>query len=203
MCWTLNHQNIIEIAHGHISLSLLCRVLFVGHSAQTLPSVRRYSAKKSRRHGAGVTETTSLPCVLGDTRQRSYLCRVSPNTLGKEVTLCRVSASQHSTKNPSAGPFVRFFAECSIWHSAKHASLPSARATTLGKEPIPVPRSWVFAECYGPDTRQSPSLPSVTLGKVTSTHLFICFLFHPNKQKIHHRYHHIYHIYTSQISSQT
>jgi hypothetical protein len=21
MCWTLNHQNIIEMAHGHISLS--------------------------------------------------------------------------------------------------------------------------------------------------------------------------------------
>jgi hypothetical protein len=23
MCWTLNHQNIIEMAQGHISLSLL------------------------------------------------------------------------------------------------------------------------------------------------------------------------------------
>jgi hypothetical protein len=32
-------------------------------------------------------------------------------------------------------------------------SLPSARATTLGKEPIPVPRSSFFAECYSPDTR--------------------------------------------------
>jgi hypothetical protein len=38
--------------------------------AQTLPSARQYSAKKSRRHGAGVTETASLPSVLGDTRQR-------------------------------------------------------------------------------------------------------------------------------------
>jgi hypothetical protein len=72
----------------------------------------------------------------------------------------------------------------------------SVRATTLGKEPIPVPRSWFFAECYDPDTRQSTSLPSVTLGKVTSTHLFyLFFLFYPNKQKIFHRYH----IYTSQI----
>ena len=90
-------------------------------------------------------------------------------TLGKELTfaecllihstkklhLCRVSTDLHSTKDPPAGPFVRFFAECSVWHSAKRASLPSARATTLGKESIPVPRSWFFAECYGLDTRQS------------------------------------------------
>jgi hypothetical protein len=133
-------------------------------------------------------------------------------TLGKGVTfaecllihsanklpLCRVSAVQHSTKNPSAGPHVRFFAECFIWHSAKRVSLPSARATTLGKEPIPVPRSWFFVECYGPDTRQSTSLSSVTLGKVTSTHLFICFSYSIQTNKryiidityIHHRYHH-------------
>jgi hypothetical protein len=25
MCWTLNHQNIIEIAQGHISLSVSCK----------------------------------------------------------------------------------------------------------------------------------------------------------------------------------
>jgi hypothetical protein len=161
-----------------------------GTSAKTLPSAKRYSAKKSGCHDAGVTKTTSLPSVLGDTRQISYLCRVSTD--------------QHSAKNPPAGPFVRFFDECSVWHSAKRASLPSARATILGKEAILVPRYWFFAECYGPDTRQTPSLPSVTLSKVTSTHLFyLFFLFHPNKKKIHHRYHHIYHIYTSQISSQT
>jgi hypothetical protein len=164
---------------------LLCRVLFFRHSTKTLPSARRYSAKKSGCHGAGVTETTSLPSVLGDTRQRSYLCRVSTD--------------QHSAKNLPTGPFVRFFVEFSAWHSAKRASLSSARASTLGKEAIPVPRYWFFAECYGPDTRQILSLPSVTLGKVTSTHLFyLFFLFHPNKQKIHHKYNHIYHIYTSQ-----
>jgi hypothetical protein len=161
-----------------------------------LLSARPYSAKKSRRHGAGVTETAFLLSVLGDTRQRSYLCRVSPNTLGTEVTLCRVSPGQHSAKDPSVGPHVRFFVECCIGHSAKRTSLSSAIATALGKEPIPMPRSWFFAECYGPNTRQSTSLPSVTLSKVTSTHLFfLFFLFHPNKQKIFHRYH----IYTSHI----
>jgi hypothetical protein len=166
----------------------------------------------SRRRGDG---DGALPSVLGDTRQRSYLCRVSPNTLGIEVTPCRVSAGQHSAKNPSAGPHVRFFDECFIWHSTKRASLPSARATTLNKEPIPVPRSWFFAECYGPDTRQSPSLPSVTLGKVISTHLFyLFFLFIQTNKRyiidityIHHRHKYptqtlIYKFSTQTISTQ-
>jgi hypothetical protein len=71
----------------------------------------------------------------------------------KKLPLCRVSTYLHSAKDPPAGPFVRFFAECSVWHSAKLASLASARATTLGKEAILVPRYCVSAECYGPDTR--------------------------------------------------
>jgi hypothetical protein len=77
-------------------------------------------------------------------------------------------------------------------------SLPSVRDITLGKESIPVPRYWFFAECYGLDTRQSASLPSVTLGKVTSRDLFICFpysiqtnkIYHIYITYIHHRYHH-------------
>jgi hypothetical protein len=118
--------------------------------------------------GKGVT---FVECLPNSTRQRIHLCRVPPGTLGKE------SAKE--------GPHVRSFAEYLVWHSAKCASLPSARAITLGKEPIPVPRSWFFAECYDSDTRQSTSLPSVTLGKVTSRYLFYLFsLFHPNKQKI-------------------
>jgi hypothetical protein len=134
-------------------------------------------------------------------------------TLGKEVTfaecllihsakklpLCRVSTDLHSAKDPPMDPFVRFFVECSMRHSAKFASLPSARATTLGKEALPMPRYWSSAECYGPDTRQSTSLLSVTLGKVTSIHLFyLFFLFNPNKQKIPH-IHHIDHIYITYI----
>jgi hypothetical protein len=68
------------------------------------------------------------------------------------------------------------------------ASLPSAKATALGKETIPVPRYWYFAECYDPDTRQRPSLPSVTLDKVTSIHLFICFLYSIQTNKRYHIY---------------
>jgi hypothetical protein len=50
-----------------------------------------------------------------------------------------------------------------------------------------VHRCAFFAECYDLDTRQSTSLPNVTLGKVTSIPPFYLFLiFHPNKQKISH-----------------
>jgi hypothetical protein len=119
--------------------------------------------------------------------------------LAKKVPLCRVSADQHLAKDPSADTFVSFFAECSLWHSTKRVSLPSVRANTLDKEAIPVPRYWYFAECYDPDTRQRPSLPSVTLGKVPSIHFFyLFFIFHPNKQKISY-IHHKYHIYITNI----
>jgi hypothetical protein len=109
-------------------------------------------------------------------------------------------------KESVSGSHVRFFAECCVGHSAKRASLPSAKATALGKEPIPVSRSWFFVECYGPDTWQSTSLPSVTLGKVTSTHLLICFSYSIQTNKryitdityIHHSYHHR-HKYPTQI----
>src|SRR6187455_1557823 len=125
-------------------------------------------------------------CLPGSTRQSRLLCRVPVGTLGKEPS--------------REGPHVRLFAECPHWHSAKPTSLPSASDITLGKEPKPVPRSVLFAECYDLDTRQRASLPSVTLGKVTNIYLFyLFFVFHPHKHKISH----IYHIYTSQISSQT
>jgi hypothetical protein len=126
-----------------------------------------------------------LSSVLGGTRQRVFLVAECP-------------PAQHSATRPPAGPFVSFFTKCSRMHSAKLSSLPSARTTTLAKEALPVPRCSFFAECYGPDTRQRTSLPSVTLGKVTNIPLFYLFLlFPPNKQKIshnHYRYH-IYHIF--------
>jgi hypothetical protein len=132
-----------------------------------------------------VTETTPMPSVLGDTRQRNYLYRQLANTLGKKITSLPSVHKPALGKGSTSGPFVSFFAECSRRHSAKLASLPSARATTLGKEALPVPRRSFSTECYGPDTRQSTSLLSVTLGKVTSLHIFNLFLlFHPNKHKI-------------------
>jgi hypothetical protein len=90
-------------------------------------------------------------------------------TLGKKITfaecirwhsvksfpLCRVPTSLALGNESTGGPFVSFFAECSRRHSAKLASLPSTRVTTLGKEALLVPRCSFFAECYDPDTRQS------------------------------------------------
>jgi hypothetical protein len=77
-----------------------------------------------------VTETASLPSVRGDTRQRSYLCRVS--------------SGQHSAKNPPAGSPCQVL--CRVLeplHSAKNlyrclglSSLPSAMVLTLGKAPL-------------------------------------------------------------------
>jgi hypothetical protein len=126
---------------------------------------------------------------------------VSPNTLGKKVTSlseCLPTCTQQKIRQRVSLSGSLPSALCGTRQSG--ASLPSARATTLGKEAIPVPRYCFSAECYDPDTRQSTSLPSVTLDKVTSIHLFyLFFLFHPNKQKIPH-IHYKYHIYTSQIS---
>jgi hypothetical protein len=91
------------------------------------------------------------------------------------------------------GHFVSFFAECARRHSAKVASLPSARAVALSKEDLPVPRCFFFAECYDIDTQQNTSWLSVTLNKVTSIPLFICFCY---SLQINKRYI----TYTSQIS---
>jgi hypothetical protein len=166
--------------------SLFCRVLFwaLGIDFVECQAVLGKEKPSSRRQSDG--DGAFAECI----RRHS----------AKRYLLCRVSADYHSANDPSVGPFVSFFVECSLWHSAKRVSLPSVRSTTLDKEAIPVLRYWYFVECYDPDTRQSTSWSSVTLGKVTSTHLFyLFFLFYPKKQKIHHRYH----IYTSQISSLT
>jgi hypothetical protein len=122
--------------------SCLCRVLFLGHSPKVFAECQRALGKEKQPLRRWVTETETLPSVPCDTRQRS--------------SLCRVSAWQHSTKNlPEGSPLSDTLPSASLWHSAKRASLPSAKATTLDKEPVPVPRSWFFAECYGSDTRQS------------------------------------------------
>jgi hypothetical protein len=170
--------------------------------------------KEKRPLRRRVTETAALPSVNGDTRQRSYLCRVSSRRhSAKRPSLLSASWDTRQRARQGGSPCqalyrvsqvalgkADLFAECPKWHSAKPTSLPSARDITLGKEPKPVPRSVLFAECYDPDTRQRAFLPSVTLGKVTSIYLFyLFFVFHSHKHKISH----IYHIYTSQISSQT
>jgi hypothetical protein len=148
--------------------SLLCRVLFLRHSAKRFAECQGALGKEKQPLRRQVTETASLPSVPGDTRQRSTFAKCLPDSTRQRIR--------------QRGPHVRYFAECFVWHSVKRASLPSVRGTTLGKEPIPVPRSWFFAECYGSDTRQSDQY---------TPFLFVFRI--PSKQKIFHRYH----IYTS------
>jgi hypothetical protein len=144
-----------------------------------------YFFSGTRQRKAAVTATGDGDGVFAECPRRHS---------ANKLTLSSVGLTALDKESTRGVPPVRYFVECLLWHSTKRGSLPSARATTLGKEPISVPTSWFFAECYGSDTRQSTSLSSVTLGKVTSRHLFYLFsLFHPNKQKIFHRYH----IYTS------
>jgi hypothetical protein len=136
------------------------------HSTSAKPS---FPSTFYRALGKDFTECQG---VLGKEKPPSQrLCRVSPNTLGKGVTFAECLPASTRQRICQRVPM--------------SGSLPSARATTLGKEPISVPKSWFFAECYGPDTRQSDQY----------TPFYLFFLFHPNKRKIFHRYH----IYTSQI----
>jgi hypothetical protein len=66
------------------SQSLLCRVLFLGHSAKRFAECQTALGKEKQQLRRWVMETASLP---SDTRQRCYLCRVL--------------SVRHSTKNPS------------------------------------------------------------------------------------------------------
>jgi hypothetical protein len=124
--------------------SLLCRVLFLGHSAKRFAECQTALDKEKQPLRRRVTETASLPSVPGDTRQRSYLCRVSaPQHSAKNppervpmsgslssamhgtrhsVPLCRVSETLHSAKN--------------LYRCPGLSSLPSAMVLTLSKEPL-------------------------------------------------------------------
>jgi hypothetical protein len=87
-------------------------------------------SKEKRSSRRRVTETTPLLSVLGDTRQRSYLCRVSPRTLGKVVTSLSSVSSLHLATGPPAEPDIRFFAECQ-GHSTRQRSFIGAQVLLL------------------------------------------------------------------------
>jgi hypothetical protein len=116
-----------------IGKAFFAEYFFSGTQQRGLPSAREHSAKKSNCYDDGVTETAFLPSVTGDTRQRSYLYRVS--------------AQQHSAKNQSLPS-----ATWDTWQRTHQGGSPCqvlcrVLRTALGKEPISVPRSWFFAEC--------------------------------------------------------
>ena len=158
--WTIHRQR------------LLCRVLFVEHSAKSLPSAIWCSSKKSH--------------CDGDKWWRRRLCRVYHWHSTKAPSLLNVCWPGTRQRRLQWAPFASPFVKSSDRHSTKRASLSSVWTPTLGKEALPVPKCAFFAECYSYSTRQRVSLPSVTLGKVTrKTHFLFVFLSHPNKKKIY------------------
>jgi hypothetical protein len=111
--------------------SLLCRILFLGHSTKRFAECQTTLGKEKQPLRRRVTETASLPSVPGDTRQRSYLCRVlsvrhwAKNPFA-ESRLCRVFASHQRAlcrvlrcaECPALGKLSRYraqdFVECPI-----------------------------------------------------------------------------------------
>jgi hypothetical protein len=127
---------------------------------------------------------------LKNTRQK--LCRVrhstkrARRTVHRQRLLCRVLFIRHSTKKSRCHDA---FFECHLIHSAKR--IPLCQLSTSGHFVS------FFAECSRrhstkklyrcPGVLSLPSAMTLTLGRVTSIHLFYLFLlFHPNKQKISH-----------------
>jgi hypothetical protein len=124
--------------------SYFCRVLFLGHSVKRFAECQGALGKEKRSLRRRVMETASLPSVTDDTRQRSYLCRVSSqkhsakNSSLPSATwdtrqrtrqggsscqaLCRVPRTLHSAKN--------------LYQCPGLGSLPSVMVLTLGKEPL-------------------------------------------------------------------
>jgi hypothetical protein len=113
--------------------SLLCRVLFLGHSAKMFAECQGALGKEKQPLRRRVTETASLPSVTGDTRQRSYLCRVS--------------AQQHSAKNQSLPSATRDTRQRTRQGGSPCQVLCRVLHTALGK-------ACLFAECQRHYTRQ-------------------------------------------------
>ena len=95
-------------------------------------------------------------------------------------------------------------AECNTRQGSDFAECSTQQSVFPGYPRfLPCRVLWLLAYC----TRQRPSLPSATLGKMTRATLFIyLYIFHPNRQKIHIKHHiHIINITckaaTTQISS--
>jgi hypothetical protein len=118
-----------------IGKAFFAEYFFSGTRQRGLPSARWHSAKKINRYGDGVTETASLSSVTDDTRQRSYLCRMS--------------AQQHSTKNPSL--------PSATWDTRQRARQGGSPCQVLCRVLCAaLGKACLFAECQRHYTRQSP-----------------------------------------------
>jgi hypothetical protein len=120
--------------------------------------------------------------------------------LSTDFAECQMVLGKEKWPSRRRGDANNVFAECLLLHSAK--KLPRCRVSVgqhSTKNPPAGPFVRFFAECSVWHSAKHASLPSVTLGKVTSTHFFICFFYSIQTNKryitkiityIHHRYHH-------------
>jgi hypothetical protein len=125
----------------------LCRVLFVGHSAKTLPSAGKEKSPSRRQ----VTVTDPLPSAYGDTRQRLVQWTPQPVPVPRALVgtrqrrfLCRVSGGLALDKEPSSGPLCQYL--CRVpWqkHSAK-MSLPVPRFPSLPSAAVSTRQRWLY-----------------------------------------------------------
>ena len=98
--------------------TVVCRVFFIGHSANSLPSVSKHSAKiNSRQKNFDGMERRRRFCQVHDGK-----------TLGKVSQVCRVSSPKHSVT------FLKF-AECQDQSTRQSLhTLSSVTLNTLGKQ---------------------------------------------------------------------
>ena len=112
---------------------LLCRVLFLGHSANIFAECQGALGKEKRPLRRRLTETADLPSVNGDTRQRRYLCRVS--------------SWSHSAKPPSL--------PSAVWDTRQRARQGGSPCQVLCRVlGMALSKACFFAECQNHYTRQ-------------------------------------------------
>jgi hypothetical protein len=115
--------------------SLLCRVLFLGHSAKRFAECQTTLNKEKQLLRQRVTETASLPSVLGDTRSVRHSTKNPPERVPMSGSL---PSAWHGTRQS-----VLLYQVSRTLHSAKNlykcpglGSLLSAMVWTLGKAPL-------------------------------------------------------------------
>jgi hypothetical protein len=141
--WRVSHSA-KKARHTVHRQSLLCRVLFLGHSAKRFVECQTALGKEKQPLRHRVMEIASLPSVVSQTLgkesifaecQLGHSAKNTPERVPmsgslpsarhdtrQSVLLCRVSRTLHSAKN--------------LYRCPGLGSLPSAMVLTLGKEPL-------------------------------------------------------------------
>jgi hypothetical protein len=103
------------------------------HSAKTLPIVTLDKGSSANSTSATASLPSTFYRALGKKNPLSRrLCRVSPNTLGKENISLPTVHQPTIGKGSTNGPFVSFFAECSRRHSTKYQGHNTRQRSFIG-----------------------------------------------------------------------